>query len=134
MQSAFRYGRQDDLENFSKDDPVKLLEQIDESIIIEQAMKVLGDEEQLKAVFEVFFTSMEKPLEDALSEQETSLGKSLEELTDDEMMQAVDKVACRLMNFMIGKMMVLQSVAEIMQITKKKRRTRGLQSECKSQS
>ena len=68
-------------------------------------------------MFEVF-TSMEKPLEDALSEQETLLGKSLEKRTDDGMMRAVDKVAYRLMNFMIGKMMGSQSVAKTMQITK----------------
>lgn len=34
-------------------------------------------------------------------------------------MRAVDKVADSPMNFMIGKMMVSQSVPEIMQITKK---------------
>ena len=112
-------GGKASLKNFSKDYPVKLLEQTDESIIAEQVMKVLGDEEQLKVVFEVFFTSMEKPLEDALTEQATALGKSLDNLTDDEIMQAVDKVADALMNCMIGKMMVSQSVPEIMQITKK---------------
>ena len=62
---------------------------------------------------------MEKPLEDALTAQAASLGKMLEELTDDEIMRAVDKVADALMNVMIGKMMVSQSVPEIMQITKK---------------
>lgn len=70
-------------------------------------------------MFEVFFTAMENPLEDALSAQAASLGKSLEELTDDEIMRAVDKVADVLLNCMIGKMMVSQSVPEIMQITKK---------------
>lgn len=112
-------GGKASLKNFSKDYPVKLLEQTDESIIAEQVMKVLDDEEQLKVVFEVFFTSMEKPLEDALTEQATALGKSLEELADDEIMRAVDKVADSLMNFNIDKMMVSQSVPEIMQITKK---------------
>lgn len=112
-------GGKASLKNFSKDYPVKLLEQTDENIISEQVVGVLNDESKLQDVFEVFFTAMEKPLEDALSEQAASLGKSLEELTDDEIMQAVDKVADSLMNFMIGKMMVSQSVPEIMQITKK---------------
>ena len=107
------------LKNFSKDYPVKLLEQIDENIIAEQVVNVLNDESKQQSVFEVFFTSMEKPLEDALSAQAASLGISLEELTDDEIMQAVDNVADSFMNFMIGKMMVSQSVPEIMQITKK---------------
>lgn len=79
----------------------------------------MNDESKLQSVFEVFFASMEKPLEDALSEQAASLGKSPEELTDDEIMQAVDKVADVLMNVMIGKMMISQSVPEILQITKK---------------
>lgn len=112
-------GGKASLKNFSKDYPVKLLEQTDENIISEQVVGVLNDESKLQDVFEVFFTAMEKPLEDALSAQAASLGKSLEELTDDEIMQAVDKVADSLMNFMIGKMMVSQSVPEIMQITKK---------------
>ena len=112
-------GGKASLKNFSKDYPVKLLEQTDENIIAEQVVGVLKDESKLQDVFEVFFTAMEKPLEDALSAQAASLGKSLEELTDDEIMQAVDKVADSLMNFMIGKMMVSQSVPEIMQITKK---------------
>ena len=112
-------GGKASLKNFSKDYPVKLLEQTNENIIAEQVVGVLNDESKLQSLFEVFFTSMEKPLEDALSAQAASLEKSLEELTDDEIMQAVDKVADSLMNFMIGKMMVSQSVPEIMQITKK---------------
>lgn len=112
-------GGKASLKNFSKDYPVKLLEQTDENIIAEQVVNVLNDESKLQSVFEVFFTSMEKPLEDALSKQTTLLGKTFEELTDEEIMRAVDKVADRLMNFMIGKMMVSQSVPEILQITKK---------------
>lgn len=112
-------GGKASLKNFSKDYPVKLLEQTDENIIAEQVVNVLNDESKLQSVFEVFFTAMEKPLEDALSEQATLLGKMFEELTDDEIMRAVDKVADALMNAMIGKMMVSQSVPEIMQITKK---------------
>lgn len=107
------------LKNFSKDYPVKLLEQTDENIIAEQVVEVLNDESKLQTVFEVFFIAMEKPLENALSAQAASLGKTLEELTDDEIMLAVDKVADALMNTMIGKMMASQSVLEIMQITKK---------------
>ena len=112
-------GGKASLKNFSKDYPVKLLEQTDENIIAEQVVNVLNDDSKLQSVFEVFFTSMEKPLEDALSAQAASLEKSLEELTDDEIMRAVDKVADALMNTMIGKMMVSQSVPEIMQIAKK---------------
>lgn len=112
-------GGKASLKNFSKDYPVKLLEQTDENIIAEQVVNVLNDDSKLQSVFEVFFTSMEKPLEDALSAQAASLEKSLEELIDDEIMRAVNKVADSLMNFMIGKMMVSQSVPEIMQITKK---------------
>ena len=112
-------GGKASLKNFSKDYPVKLLEQTDENIVAEQVVEVLNDESKLQDVFEVFFTAMEKPLEDALSEQTTLLGKTLQELTDEEIMLAVDKVADNLMNFMIGKMMISQSVPEIMQITKK---------------
>lgn len=112
-------GGKASLKNFSKDYPVKLLEQTDENIIAEQVVEVLNDESKLQSVFEVFFTSMKKPLDDALLAQATSLEKTPEELTDDEIMQAVDKVADALMNTMIGKMMVSQSVPEIMQITKK---------------
>ena len=112
-------GDKASLKNFSNDYPVKLLEQTDENIIAEQVVEVLNDESKLQSVFEVFFTSMEKPLEDALYAQAASLGKTLQELTDEEIMQAVDKIADALMNVMIGKMMVSQSVPEIMQITKK---------------
>ena len=112
-------GGKASLNNFSKDYPAKLLEQTDENIIAEQVVNVLNDESKLQSVFEVFFTSMEKLLEGALTEQAAALGKSLDDLNDDEIMQAVDKVADRLMNFMIGKMMISQSVPEIMQITKK---------------
>lgn len=112
-------GGKASLKNFSKDYPVKLLEQTDENIIAEQVVEVLNDESKLQSVFEVFFTAMEKPLEDALYAQAAALGKTFEELTDDEIMQTVDKVADALMNVMVGKMMVSQSVPEIMQITKK---------------
>ena len=112
-------GGKASLKNFSKDYPVKLLEQTDETIIAEQVVEVLNDESKLQDVFEVFFTAMEKLLEDALVAQAAVLRKSIDDLTDDEIMQAVDKVADVLLNCMIGKMMVSQSVPEIMQITKK---------------
>lgn len=112
-------GGKASLKNFSRDYPVKLLEQTDENIIAEEVVEVLNDESKLQSVFEVFFIAMEKPLENALSAQAASLGKTIEELTDEEIMRAVDKVADALMNTMIGKMMLSQSVPEIMQITKK---------------
>ena len=111
-------GGKASLKNFSNDYPIKLLEQIDKNIIAEQVVNVLNDESRLLSVFELFFTSMEKPLENALSAQAISLGKSLEQLTDDEIIKEVDKIADSLMNVMIGKMMVSQSVPEIMQTTK----------------
>lgn len=111
-------GGKASLENFSNDYPIKPLEQIDKNIIAEQVVNVLNDESRLLSVFELFFTSMEKPLENALSAQAISLGKSLEQLTDDEIIKEVDKIADSLMNVMIGKMMVSQSVPEIMQTTK----------------
>ena len=112
-------GGKASLKNFSKDYPVKLLEQTDETIIAEQVVEVLNDESKLQDVFEVFFTAMENLLEDALVAQAAVLRKSIDDLTDDEIMQAVDKVADNLMNFMIGKIMISQSVPEIVQITKK---------------
>lgn len=60
-------GGKASLKNFSKDYPVKLLEQTDENIIAEQVVNVLNDDIKLQDVFEVFFTSMEKPLDDALT-------------------------------------------------------------------
>lgn len=106
------------LKNFSKDYPVKLLEQTDESIIDEQVVNILNGESKLQSVFEVFFTLIEKPLEDTLTAKASKLGKSLEELTDNEIMQTVDKGADNLMSLMTDKIMVSQSVPEIMQITK----------------
>lgn len=79
-------GGKASLKNLSKDYPVKLFEQTNENIIAEQVVNVLNDESKLQFVFEVFFTSMEKPLENALTEQVAALGKSLDDLNDDEIM------------------------------------------------
>ena len=55
-------GGKASLKNFSKDYPVKLLEQTDENIIADQVVEVFNDESKLQSVFDVFFTSMESRL------------------------------------------------------------------------
>ena len=84
--SAWRQGKS---EEFFQRLPVKLLEQTDENIIAEQVVEVLNDESKLQSVFGIFFTLMEKLLKDASTAQVVALRKSLDDLTDDEIMQAV---------------------------------------------
>ncbi len=56
-------GGKPSLVNFSRDYPVKLLEQVDEGIVAEKIVEIWNDEAQRQAAFEIFFTAMEKSLE-----------------------------------------------------------------------
>ena len=107
------------MRNFSQDYPVKLLQNADSDYISEQLYDLYGDPEQLKKTFEQFFEMYEQPICIGLEEYAKSIGKDVEDLTDEEINYVIDKVADVINEELIKVVMLGQQVPEINNIGKK---------------
>ena len=107
------------MRNFSRDYPVKLLQNADSDYISEQLFNLYDDPEQHKKAFERFFEMYEQPICTGLEEYAKSIGKDVESLTDEEINYVIDKVADVINEELVKVMMLGQQVPEIYNIGKK---------------
>ena len=107
------------MRNFSRDYPVKLLQNADGNYISEQLYDLYSDPEQLKKAFEQFFEMYEQPICVGLEGYASSIGKDVESLTDEEINNVIDKVADVINEELIKVVMLGQRVPELFNIGKK---------------
>ena len=107
------------MRNFSRDYPVKLLQNADGNYISEQLYNLYDDPEQLKKAFEQFFEMYEEPICVGLEGYASSVGKDVDSLTDEEINYVIDKVADVINEELIKVMMLGQQVPELFSIGKK---------------
>ena len=107
------------MRNFSRDYPVKLLQNADGDYISEQLYNLYADPEQYKKAFEQFFEMYEQPICTGLEEYAKSIGKDVESLSDEEINYVIDKVADVINGELIKVVMLGQQVPEIYNIGKK---------------
>ena len=107
------------MRNFSRDYPVKLLQNADSDYISEQLYNLFNDPERYKKAFERFFEMYEQPICTGLEEYAKSIGKDVESLTDEEINYVIDKVADVINGELVKVMMLGQQVPEINHIGKK---------------
>ena len=106
------------MRNYSRDYPVKLLQNADGDYISEQLYKLYDDPEQLKKAFEQFFEMYEEPICIGLEGYASSIGKDVESLTDEEINYVIDKVADVINEELIKVVMLGQQVPELYNIGK----------------
>ena len=107
------------MRNFSRDYPVKLLQNADSDYISEQLYKLYDDPEQLKKAFEQFFEMYEEPICTGLEGYASSIGKDVDSLTDEEINYVIDKVADVINEELIKVVMLGQQVPELFNIGNK---------------
>jgi len=79
--------------NFSVNHPVNFLENADAEYIAENVMKIYSDPEKLNEAIDTMFVMYKEPIEKGLIGYAGQLGKDVDDLTDEEIMYVVEKVA-----------------------------------------
>ena len=107
------------LANFSKDAPVKCLEKADEDLIVGTIMEILQDDTLTEMYGQISAEVVAEPLAKELEEYAEEHGKSVDDLTEEEVALIMDDFS----NLFLGNAMNLlqqtQSVPEIMDISSK---------------
>lgn len=80
------------MKNYSKNYPIKCLSEGDGTYIANKTTKIFSDPEQFKTTIDTFFENLEPVLNAGFTACASAHGKSVEDLTDEEIMDVVDKV------------------------------------------
>ena len=107
------------MKNFSKDYPVNLLENVDADYFSEQISEIYTDPDKLSEYIDRFFEMYGESVMLGLDCYAKSVGKEIEDLTDDEIHTVVEKVAEVIDETLIETVMQGQQVPEIFGISRK---------------
>lgn len=107
------------MKNFSKDYPVNFLENADADYFSEEISKIYTDPAMLNEYIDRFFEMYEEPVMLGLDCYAKSVSKEIDDLTDDEIHNVVEKVAGVIDETLIETVMQGQQVSEIFGISKK---------------
>ncbi len=101
------------MKNFTRDYPVKLLQNSDADHFIEEVAETYADPERLNAAVEQFFELYEEPIRAGMEAYCKSFGKKFEDLSEEEIGFVTEKVAEVLNAELIKVLMLGQQVPEI---------------------
>lgn len=107
------------IKNFSKDHPVNFLENADADYFSEQISEIYTDPDKLNEYVDRFFEMYEQPVMLGLDCYAKSVGKEVDDLTDDEIHTVVEKVAGVIDETLIETVMQGQQVPAIFGISRK---------------
>ena len=107
------------MKNFSKDHPVNFLENADADYFSEQISEIYADPDKLNEYIDRFFEMYGEPVMLGLDSYAKSVGKEVDDLTDDEIHTVVEKIAGVIDETLIETVMQGQQVSEIFGISKK---------------
>ena len=105
--------------NFSINHPVNFLENADAEYIAENVMNIYSDPEKLNEAIDTMFVMYKEPIEKGLIGYAGQLGKDVDDLTDEEIMYVVEKVAEVAGNVGTSVIMQGQQVPELFSISAK---------------
>ena len=114
-----KFGVKRKMKNFSKDYPVNFLENADADYFSEQISEVYTDPDKLNECVDRFFEMYEQPVMLGLDSYAKSVGKEVDDLTDEEIHTVVEKVAGVIDETLIETVMQGQQVPAIFGISKK---------------
>lgn len=114
-----KLGAKRKMKNFSKDYPVNFLENADADYFSEQISEIYTDQDNLSEYIDKFFEMYEEPVMLGLDCYAKSVGKEVDDLTDEEIHTVVEKVAGVIDETLIETVMQGQQVPAIFGISKK---------------
>ena len=107
------------MKNFSKDHPVNFLENADADYFSEQISEIYADLDKLSEYIDRFFEMYGEPVMLGLDSYAKSVGKEIDDLTDEEIHTVVEKVAGVIDETLIETVMQGQQVPAIFGVSKK---------------
>lgn len=107
------------IKNFSKDHPVNFLENADADYFSEQISEIYTDPDKLNEYVDRFFEMYEQPVMLGLECYAKSVGKEIDDLTDEEIHTVVEKVAGVIDETLIETVMQGQQIPAIFGISRK---------------
>ena len=107
------------MKNFSKEHPVNFLENADADYFSEQISEIYADLDKLNEYIDRFFEMYEEPVMLGLDCYAKSVGKEIDDLTDEEIHTVIEKVARVIDETLIETVMQGQQVPAIFEISRK---------------
>ena len=107
------------MRNFSKDQPVNFLENVDGVHFAEEVSRISSDDGLMTTAVDRFFEMYREPIEAGFTAYAKSVGKELDDLTDDEISFVLGKIADVLNEELTKVLMLGQQVPEIFGISQK---------------
>lgn len=103
------------LRNFTKDAPIRCLEESEENLVAGTVMELMHKEDHCITLMDQILTSMQGPMNSEIEKFAQAKGKTVQELTEEEFQQAVDAFADEFLSRM---MTLLLQVQEVPKLTK----------------
>ncbi len=117
----FAFGGKASLRNFSKSDALRCLESAEEKLICGTAAEIAADYDRYQAILLCVFEAFKDKIYLKATEMAQQIGKSADDLNDEEIAQAVDWFADEFLAPMMYLMMKVQRVPEILDVVKSNR-------------
>ena len=108
------FGGSGSMLNMSHNDPLRVLEDADEQLIIGTAAQIASDEELYESLMDSFFESFKVTIFKMARAYAKSCGKRVDDLSEEEVGIIVDTFADELLSQMMGYLQQVQSVPEIL--------------------
>ena len=107
------------MKNFTKNYPLRVLGDANESLISRTVMGILSDDDLTEKILDSFFSTMEEPLTAGFNAYAKSLKKEPTELSETEIKEVIDKLVDLYLAEMMNLHMKSQGVPELVKTVKK---------------
>ena len=104
--------------NFTSNAPVRCLEEANENLVAGAVMEILTDETLCERIIDSMLTTLEGDITAELEKYAKAHNKTVEELTEAEFALVFDQFADLFLSVMMNKLMQVESVPEIMGVSK----------------
>ena len=111
-------GGKKSLRNFSEFDPIRCLEKSEEKLVSGTVATIASDEDHFQSIIDSVFSSFQNELYASALKLAEQNGKTIDDLTDEEIALVIDSFSDELLASMMGKLLNAQSVPEMLGVLK----------------
>lgn len=115
---VYTLGGKKTLRNFSKNDPLRCLEDSEEKLVSGTVAEIASDEDLFQSIIDSVFSSSQNELYASALKLAEQNGKTIDDLTDEEIALVIDSFSDELLASIMGKLLLTQSVPEILGVLK----------------
>ena len=126
---VYALGGKKTLRNFSKNDPLRCLEDSEEKLVSGTVAEIASYEDLFQSIIDSVFSSFQNELYASALKLAEQNGKTIDDLTDEEIALVIDSFSNELLASMMGKLLLTQSVPEILGVLKTDRAHEDYKSE-----